>query len=223
MCVNPCPGKWVHSNGKGFLNQDTLAYLTPFYWQAKAPFHLRGTARNQTSLNSPDGALILASHAGVFRGARFSSLHVGRDEKRAPRKTPAWEASLIWAYPRQPRKPKPFHWLKETRVEKDVGLRMSDDVTIKDPGDRLYMAWKKWATRKQSCSKESWKRSYLTRQCNLRHATPPVLPQQNKRLQNICLSASTHVLAVYFSHENLIEVDLRIKRLLAKWEGARHP
>ena len=33
----------------------------------------------------------LASHAGVFRGARFSSLLV-RDEKRAPLKTPAWEA-----------------------------------------------------------------------------------------------------------------------------------
>ena len=32
----------------------------------------------------------VASHAGVFRGARFSSLP--RDEKRAPLKTPAWEA-----------------------------------------------------------------------------------------------------------------------------------
>ena len=35
--------------------------------------------------------LFLASHAGVFRGARFSSL--GRDEKRASLTTPAWEAS----------------------------------------------------------------------------------------------------------------------------------
>ena len=35
----------------------------------------------------------LASHAGVFRGARISSLPVGRDEKRAPLKTPAWEAN----------------------------------------------------------------------------------------------------------------------------------
>ena len=34
----------------------------------------------------------LASHAGVFRGARISSL-VGREEIRAPLKTPAWEAS----------------------------------------------------------------------------------------------------------------------------------
>jgi len=32
----------------------------------------------------------VASHAGVFRGARF----VGRDEKRAPLKTPAWEAII---------------------------------------------------------------------------------------------------------------------------------
>ena len=38
---------------------------------------------------------IVASHAGVFRGARFSSLP--RDEKRAPLKTPAWEANKIEA------------------------------------------------------------------------------------------------------------------------------
>ena len=37
---------------------------------------------------------IIASHASVFRGARF---FVGRDEKRAPLKTPAWEASPIKA------------------------------------------------------------------------------------------------------------------------------
>ena len=35
----------------------------------------------------------VASHAGVFRGGRFSSL-LGRDEKRVPLKTPAWEASM---------------------------------------------------------------------------------------------------------------------------------
>ena len=33
----------------------------------------------------------VASHAGVFRGARISSLP--REEKRAPLKTPAWEAT----------------------------------------------------------------------------------------------------------------------------------
>ena len=37
--------------------------------------------------------LSVASHAGIFRGARFSSF-VGRNEKRAPLKTPAWEARL---------------------------------------------------------------------------------------------------------------------------------
>ena len=39
----------------------------------------------------------LASHAGVFRGARFSVLpktFVARDDKRAPLKTPAWEARI---------------------------------------------------------------------------------------------------------------------------------
>ena len=36
----------------------------------------------------------LASHAGVFREARFPSLptRMGREEKRAPLKKPAWEA-----------------------------------------------------------------------------------------------------------------------------------
>ena len=38
--------------------------------------------------------LPLASYAGVFRRARPSSL-VGRDERRAPLKTPAWEANLL--------------------------------------------------------------------------------------------------------------------------------
>ena len=42
---------------------------------------------------------ILASHAGVFRGARISFL--GREEIRAPLKTPAWEASPIWATARK--------------------------------------------------------------------------------------------------------------------------
>ena len=52
----------------------------------------------------------LASHASVFRGARFSSLpkhgkgmlfsveqaFVGKDEKRAPLKTPALEANFLF-------------------------------------------------------------------------------------------------------------------------------
>ena len=38
--------------------------------------------------------LLLASHAGVFRGARLSSL----DERRAPLKMPAWEAILLQVF-----------------------------------------------------------------------------------------------------------------------------
>ena len=53
--------------------------------------------RNQKKLakyKSHPSRVSLASHAGVFRGARFSTLPVGRDEKRAPLKTPAWEARV---------------------------------------------------------------------------------------------------------------------------------
>ena len=43
-----------------------------------------------------DGLLVWVAHAGVFRGARISSLpiipFVGREEIRAPLKTPAWVA-----------------------------------------------------------------------------------------------------------------------------------
>ena len=38
--------------------------------------------------------LTLASHAGVFRGARISSLPTRREEIRASLKMPAWEAIL---------------------------------------------------------------------------------------------------------------------------------
>ena len=40
--------------------------------------------------------VMLASHAGVFRGVRISC-GVGREEIRAPLKTPAWEATVMQA------------------------------------------------------------------------------------------------------------------------------
>ena len=52
-------------------------------------YGLRTTAGRALSIFCSTG-LSLASHEGVFRGARF----VGRDEKLAPLKTPAWEARL---------------------------------------------------------------------------------------------------------------------------------
>ena len=39
--------------------------------------------------------IYLASHTGLFRGARLSSF-VRRDERRAPLKTPAWEANIYY-------------------------------------------------------------------------------------------------------------------------------
>ena len=55
------------------------------------PASYKGQIRPSTS------CFYKASHAGVFSGARISSLptkFVGRDEIRAPLKTPAWEASF---------------------------------------------------------------------------------------------------------------------------------
>ena len=50
-------------------------------------------ATGDVSHETSPAAKSVASRAGVFRGARFSSLSVGGDEKRALLKTPAWEAT----------------------------------------------------------------------------------------------------------------------------------
>ena len=52
-------------------------------------FWLRNRQFDGKKATKSTSAGTLASYAGVFRGARFSS----RDEKRAPLKTPAWEAT----------------------------------------------------------------------------------------------------------------------------------
>ena len=49
-----------------------------------------GLTKTQIIAKVQPAVLILASHAGIFRGAR-----VGREETRAPLKMPAWEAILI--------------------------------------------------------------------------------------------------------------------------------
>ena len=48
--------------------------------------------KKSPEINLTSSVAKVASHAGVFRGVRFSSSPVGRDERRAPLKTPAWEA-----------------------------------------------------------------------------------------------------------------------------------
>ena len=52
-------------------------------------FWLRNRQFDGKKATKSTSAGTLASHAGVFRRARFSFL----DEKRAPLKTPAWEAT----------------------------------------------------------------------------------------------------------------------------------
>ena len=48
--------------------------------------------KKSPEINPTSSVAKVASHAGVCRGVRFSSSPVGRDERRAPLKTPAWEA-----------------------------------------------------------------------------------------------------------------------------------
>ena len=50
-------------------------------------------ATGDVSREKSPAAKSVASHGGVFRGARFSYISVGGDEKRALLKTPAWEAT----------------------------------------------------------------------------------------------------------------------------------
>ena len=50
-------------------------------------------ATGDVSRETSPAAKSVASHGGVFRGARFSYISVGGDEKRALLKTPAWEAT----------------------------------------------------------------------------------------------------------------------------------
>ena len=53
-----------------------------------------GLTRLYRALGTGRGGVGETGHAGVFTGARFSCLPVGSDEKRAPLKTPAWEARI---------------------------------------------------------------------------------------------------------------------------------
>ena len=48
--------------------------------------------KKSPEINPTSSVAKVASHAGVFRGARLSSLPTGEDEKRTLLKTPAWEA-----------------------------------------------------------------------------------------------------------------------------------
>ena len=62
-------------------------------WEGRTKKYLAPGQDVRTEAGAQRG---LVSHAGVFRVARISSLptnaFVGRDETRAPLKTPAWEA-----------------------------------------------------------------------------------------------------------------------------------
>ena len=56
----------------------------------------KNTKSAYTTKKRPGEKMVIAFHAGVFKGARISSLFlVGREGNRAPLKTPAWEAKMV--------------------------------------------------------------------------------------------------------------------------------
>ena len=92
---------------KSSISDHDLVYITlklkkehskPVYITTRSYKHYKADAFHGDVSKAPWSIVVvfsdvedkLASHAGVFRGARISS--VGREEIRAPLKTPAWEA-----------------------------------------------------------------------------------------------------------------------------------
>ena len=80
------------ASSKSKQPRDPVPSNTPRYSFGVVTRHLR-LAR---SVVCEIACVAVASHAGLFRGARISSYFflVGREEIRAPLKTPAWEASV---------------------------------------------------------------------------------------------------------------------------------
>ena len=75
----------------GLFYEYSMYYLLN-EWEGRTKKYLAPGQDLRTEAGAQRG---LVSHAGLFRGARISSLptnaFVGRDETRAPLKTPAWE------------------------------------------------------------------------------------------------------------------------------------
>ena len=87
-----CVYGWEYdTSSPNFLGWIVYQIFSPMVLRKRALRALESSAKNrycQVTVHLP-----LASHAGVFRRARLSSLRT-RDERRAPLKTPAWEANL---------------------------------------------------------------------------------------------------------------------------------
>ena len=110
------------------------------------------------------------------------------------------------------------------RVEKDVGLKLSEDVTIEDLGDRLYK-FLEVEEAEQHENKVVLKKAEkeVIRRVSVILDTP--MSDQNKinAINTLGLPVLTFFIPViFFSQEDLNEADLKVKRLLTE-RGARRP
>ena len=122
------------------------------------------------------------------------------------------------------KKPKTISMARGKRMEKDVGLKLSEDVTIEDQGDRLYK-FLGVEEAEQHENKVVLKKAEkeVIRRVSVILDTP--MSDQNKinAINTFALPVLTFYMPIiFFSQKDLNEADLKVKRLLTE-RGARHP
>ena len=109
-------------------------------------------------------------------------------------------------------------------MEKDIGLKLSEDVTIEDLGDRLYK-FLGVEEAEQHENKIVLKKAEkeVIRRVSVILDTPMSDQNKNNAINTFALPVLTFFMPViFFSQENLSEADLKVKRLLTE-RSARYP
>ena len=122
------------------------------------------------------------------------------------------------------KKTKTISMARGKRVEKDVGLKLSEDVTIEDLGDRLYK-FLGVEEAEQHENKVVLKKDEkeVIRRVSVTLDTPMSDENKINAINTFALPVLTFFMPViFFSQEDLNEADLKVKRLLTE-RGARHP
>ena len=122
------------------------------------------------------------------------------------------------------KKPQTISMARGKRAEKDVGLKLSEDVMIKDLGDRLY-EFLGVEEAKQYENKVVLKKAEKEVIRPVSVILDTSMSDQNKinAINTFALPVLTFFMPViFFSQEDLNEADLEVKRLLTE-RGAQHP
>ena len=122
------------------------------------------------------------------------------------------------------KKTKTITMVRGKSVEKDEGLQLADDVVIEDLGDNLYKFLGVDEAEQQE-NKVVLKKAEteVIRRVSVILDTPMSDHNKISGINIFALPVLTYFMpVVYFSQEDLNEIDLKIKRLLTE-RGARHP